>query len=293
MCSYTKITDPYTLWGGVYLPEHQPPVPGGSLRVAVFGSTSAGALLMDSLIRFERKFPHLLKIVGVATDDPVDPNSRISVQKRIWRYYREAEMIRMMDQVITLVTGAGIPCYTGGVKTGYFRDLFMQWNPELVIVCCFGQKIDSVLYNYPDYGMYNFHPSDLAAKIGLGAQPFHDTINNGKKMSVMTVHRLTEQIDVGPVVGNSPPIYILTAGGQYPDNILSLQEKIPSICGWLGIQLVQEVIRKKESGIKGDIGTIDFEALTPETIKQQLMEPVVNDLEERYLLPLHESIRSL
>lgn len=293
MCSYTKITDPRSLWGGLYMPGHQLPVPEGSLRTAIFGSTGAGELLMDSLIRFEHKFPKLLKIVGVATDDPVDPDSKISVQKRIWKYYREEEMIRMMNRVISLVTDAGIPCYTGGVKTGFFRDLFMQWNPELVIVCCFGQKIDSILYNYPDYGMYNFHPSDLAAKIGLGARPFHDTINNGKRISVMTVHRLTEQIDVGPVVGNSPPIYILTADGKYPDNILSLQEKIPSICGWLGIQLVQEVIQKKESGIKGDIGTIDFDSLTPEYIKELLMQPVVNNLEERYLLPLHDSIRSL
>jgi hypothetical protein len=291
MCSYTKLTDHDTLWGGLYQPGHQKIAPKSGLRTAIFGSTNAGALLMDSLIRFEQKFPHLLKMVGVATDDPVDPDSKISVQKRIWRYYRKEEMTEMMNRVIILSTGAGIPCYTGSVKTGYFRDLFLQWDPELVIVCCFGQKIDAVLYNYPDYGMYNFHPSDLASKIGLGAQPFHDTINNGKKNSVMTVHRVTEQIDIGPVIGNSPPISILNADGHYPESILSLQEKIPSVCGWLGVQLVQEVIRKKQSGMKGDMGFVDFDALTPAYIKQQLLEPVVNDPEERYLLPLHDIIR--
>lgn len=291
MQSYKKITDAGLVWGGLYEPLHRKSNPGKGLRTVIFGSTNAGVLVVDSLLRFEKNYPHLLNLVGVATDDPADPGTRISVNKRIWRYYNPDEICLLRDRMIDTSTDAGVPCYTGGVKTDYFRKVFTEWNPEIIIMCCFGQRIDDFIYTYPSLGMYNFHPSDLAGKIGAGPQPFHGAIDNGHKTSVMTVHQVTELIDHGPIIGNSPPVNICTASGDYPINILSLQEKIPSVCGWLCIELILEAIRRKQSGITGVISSIDFISKIPDSIRQKLLEPATNDLTETYSLPLHDTIK--
>ena len=279
-----------SLWGALYIPVNPKSGCDTGLRTVIFGSTNGGALVIESLARLEQKDPCLLNLVGVATDDPCDPNTRISVNKRIWRYYTTDEMSSMREKVIEETTSYDIPCYTGSVKTEYFREILKQWNPEVIIMCCFGQKVDSFIFNYPAYGMYNFHPSDLASNIGEGSQPFHDTVNNGHTTSVMTVHLVNEWIDRGPIIGWSPRISIVKADGAYPKSVLSLQEKIPSICGWLGVELIQEILKKKRKGIEGAVGVINFDTLTPESIKQKLLEPANDDLTDGYTLPLHDSI---
>lgn len=287
---YRKIENEKALWGALYVPVDPKRGSDSGLRTVIFGSTNGGALLIESLARLEQRDPGLLNLVGVATDDPCDPNTRISVKKRIWRYYTTDEMAAMRDNVIDETTAWGIPCYTGSVKTEYFREILKQWDPEVIIMCCFGQKVDPFIFNYPGYGMYNFHPSDLASNIGEGSQPFYDTIDNGHTTSVMTVHLVNEWIDRGPIVGWSPRINIVKADGTFPANILSLQEKIPSICGWLGIELINEILKNKRTGIEEAVGFINFDALTPESIKQRLLEPANDDLTNRYTLPLHDSI---
>lgn len=288
---YTKRINEESLWGALYAPVSLKTGSGEGLRIVVFGSTNGGALVIDYLQRFEQISPGVINLVGVATDDPVDPDTKISVSKRIWRYYGKDEMILLRDKVINLSTSGGVPCYTGSVKTAYFREILRQWDPDVIIMCCFGQKVDAYIFNYPAYGMYNFHPSDLASNIGKGAQPFHDTLSNGHTASVMTVHLVNEWIDRGPIIGWSPKINIVKADGAYPESILSLQEKIPSICGWLGIELILEVIRKKLTGAAGPVGIIKFDELIPDSIKQKLMEPANDDLTDMYTLPLHDLIQ--
>jgi len=289
---YRKIVNEEALWGALYVPVEPKRGSDSGLRTVIFGSTNGGALVIESLARLEQKDPALLNLVGVATDDPCDPNTRISVNKRIWRYYSTGEMAAMRDKVIDETTAWGIPCYTGSVKTEYFREILKQWDPEVIIMCCFGQKVDPFIFNFPVYGMYNFHPSDLAANIGEGSQPFHDTMDNGHATSVMTVHLVNEWIDRGPIIGWSARINIVKADGTFPASILSLQEKIPSICGWLGVELINEILKNKRAGIEEAVGFINFDALTPESIKQRLLEPANDDLTDRYTLPLHDSISS-
>lgn len=289
--NYHKIVNQDSEWGALYRPIRSKSVNEGALKTVVFGSTNAGALVIEALELLGRKRPDKLCLTGVATDDPCDPLTRISVHRRIWKHYREEERNELMNRVIDLTTGYGVPCYTGSVKTEYFRGMLRQWNPDVIIMCCFGQKVDEYVFGYPCYGMYNFHPSELAARIGEGSQPFNETLNNGRKTSVMTVHIVTEVIDRGPIVGQSPKVNIRKADDSYPLSILSLQEKIPAICGWLAVELLQEIIRRHDTGIKGPVASIDFDRLTPDHIKQRLMEPANDDLSDHYLLPLHNAIK--
>lgn len=291
MKNSNKIKDSGSLWGGLYQPSQRKSNEGAGLRTAVFGSTNAGALVIASLIRFEEKFPHLLNLVGVATDDPVDPDARISAQKRIWKNYNPEEMNLLRDKVIQTAIDSGLFCYTGSVKTDYFRNILTGWNPDVIIMCCFGQKIDAFIFNYPRYGMYNFHPSDLEANIGTGLHPFTDTIGKGRKASTMTVHMVTETIDCGRIIGKSPAVNICTANGDYPKSLLTLQEKVPAVCGWMSVELILEVIKIQQSGKEEAISSIDFDANMPDAIREKLLEPATDDLNTSYTLPLHDTIK--
>ncbi len=94
-------------------------------------------------------------------------------------------------------------------------------------------------------GAYNFHPSNLACNIGIGAQPFQDIMHNGLDTSPIVIHKVTEIIDAGPVVGISPEINIRLQNGKYPDSIVSLLVKMNSITGWMTMDLIFEIIQQK------------------------------------------------
>ncbi|HNS17987.1 MAG TPA: formyltransferase family protein [Bacteroidales bacterium] len=284
---YTTIRDGASEWGELILPA-EPRARRGGLRTVMFGSTTAGHLVLETLLRFDRSHPGKMDIRAVATDDTHDPRARIGLRKRIWKHYSPEERLRLMDRMIQGTVSEGIPCYTGGVKNDYFAGLLREWDPELIIMCCFGQKINRSIYDYPVFGMYNFHPSDLAANIGAGARPFESTIREGRTTSCMILHRVTERIDGGPIVGISPRINIALANDSYPDNFLVLQEKIPSACGWMTYGLLLSVLERKERGETEAVASIDFDRIIPEPVKQMLMEPVENDPLKIKKLPFPE-----
>jgi len=287
MTTFNKITDRASIWGDYYEPVLPKLNRGKGLRVVLFASCNCGNNLVHGLSLFEQKYPGLLNITGVATDDPVDPNARISLKKRIWSQYNAEERNELKDKIINTCMGFGIPCYTGAVKTDYFRKIYQEWNPEVLIMFCFGQKLDHFLFDFPVLGAYNLHPSDLPKKIGAGTQPFQNAMRNGLKTSPIVIHQITELIDMGPIVGVSTPVNICLHDGTYPKSLLTLLEKLTSIGSWMSIQLIYELINLKTSGKKGAVSWIDFNKEFPEEIKQLLMEPATNDLTEMYEVPFH------
>jgi len=287
MTTFNKITDPRSLWGDYYEPVRSKLKHDKGLRVVLFASCNCGNNLIHCLSLFEKKYPGLLNVTGVATDDPLDPDAKISLKKRIWSQYTPEERGELKNKIIQSCMGFGIPCYTGAVKTDYFRKIYETWNPEALIMFCFGQKLDSYLYDFPVMGAYNLHPSDLPKKIGAGTQPFQNAMHNGLKTSPTVIHRITEMIDMGPVVGVSTPVNICLEDGTYPKSLLTLLEKITSIGGWMSIQLVSQIIDRKNKGETGPVTWIDFQKELPEEVRQLLMSPATNDLTEMYEVPLH------
>jgi hypothetical protein len=285
-----KMMDNDTVWGGYYLPGKTSQNSAGRLKIVLFGSAIGGQLILESLIRFQMKKPRLINIVGMVTDDPVDPRAKISLKKRIWSNYTPAESELLRDRIITTSLEAGIPCYTGKVKTGFFRKIYREWAPDVLIMNCFGQKLDDVLYNSPPDGAYNFHPSNLTCNIGVGAQPFHDIMRNGLDTSPIVIHKVTEIIDAGPVIGISPEINLRLREGSYPATILPLLYKMNSITGWMSIELLLEILNRKSATGNGIIEHLDFENLIPVNIRQILMTPATDNLNEYYTLPLHPQL---
>lgn len=267
---------PESRWGELVVPakNENPDKISKGFRVLFIGSFLLGYLVLETLKMCERKFPEKLDIVGLVTDDPVNPEAKISLKKRFWRLFDQNKKFNTEKLTIESALTFGIPVYTGEVKTHYFRQLLKVWHPDAIIVLGFGQLIDSPIINFPEYGIYNFHPSDLAEHHGAGTQPFEDAIARKADTTKFTVHMLTEQIDSGPIVGQSTPIYIKLKNGETPDNDFVIYDKTMLPLDNMTSTLISELISRKEKNLRSPIDKLDFGKFFPEELKEKLMEPL-------------------
>lgn len=265
-------------WGQMILPSASESLPktNEGLRVVVFGSYLIGYLLFETLNIFERQNPARINIVGLVTDDPASPYAKISVRRRIWRKYEQQEIISLETAMIESGLKSGVPVYTGAVKTEYFRKLLKKWDPDVIIVCVFGQIIDEPIINYPQYGIYNIHPADLLAGYGAGPQPFQDMIDRNAETSKVTIHQLTTELDAGPVLGQSSPVNVRFADGSMTDNILVIDDKMLQPVDVMGALLIKTLILHKEKGMKGLIHKLNFERHFSEMTKEWFMKPILS-----------------
>ncbi len=247
------------------------------MRVMVMGSYLLGYLLMETLHEFERRNPSRLNIVGLITDDPASPSAKISVKRRIWRKYDEEKTIALETAMIESGLESGVPVYTGAVKTEYFRKLLKKWKPDVILVCVFGQLIDEPIINYPEYGIYNFHPADLLAGHGAGPQPFQDLIDRDAKTSKLTIHQLTVELDGGPILGQTPAVNVRFPDGSMTDNILVLDDKMLQPVDVVGALLTKTLALHKERGMKTPIHKLDFARHFNDKIREWLMKPILSD----------------
>ncbi len=265
-----------TRWGELIVPaQHEnADKTNEGLRVLVVASYFSGYQLFEVMKACERKYPNRLNIVGLVTDDPANPNARISAKKRIWRFYDQKEKLDQERAIIESALTFGVPCYSGEVKTDYFSKLLKHWNPEAIVVLVFGQFFNKEIINFPGYGIYNFHPADLANHHGAGPQPFQDMIDRKADTSKLTIHHITESVDAGSIVGQSPPVNIKLKSGDHTDNNLLLEDKMMEPLDRMAAKLISELILKKEAGKSGKIDTIDFDGFFAEKFKKKLMLPI-------------------
>ena len=149
-----------------------------------------------------------------------------------------------------------------------------ELDPDVILVCVFGQLIDEPVINYPKYGIYNFHPADLLSGHGAGPQPFQDLIDCNAETSKLTIHKLTVQLDAGPILGQSTPVNVRFADGSMTDSILVLENKLLHTVDITGALLIKTLILHKERGMKGPINKLDFGRHFNEEIRDWLMKPI-------------------
>jgi hypothetical protein len=152
-----------------------------------------------------------------------------------------------------------------------------KWNPDAILVCVFGQIIDSYIINLPSYGIYNFHPSDLSQQQGAGPAPYDDLLQRHAETTVWSVHRVSEEIDHGEVVGKSPPVNVLDIKGKLPENPIIVYHKLAEVLSPLTYFLVKELGRNFVLNKPGWIDAIDFDSLIPHKTKTSIMQPITSD----------------
>ena len=263
-------------WGELIIPakNESPDKNNKGFRVLAINSFLLGYLLFETLKECEKRYPNRLNIVGLVTDDPANPYAKISIKRRIWRLFDKKEKLELEQEMIESALTFGVPCYTGEVKTEYFRKLLKHWNPDAILVCVFGQFFDKPIIDYPKFGIYNFHPADLAHHHGAGPRPYEDLINRKAKTSKVTIHQITENVDAGHILCQSPPINIKLQNGNLTDKILVLDDKMLKPIDKMGAKLISELILKKESGKEGKINKLDLKHYFSDEYKKELKQPI-------------------
>ena len=263
-------------WGELIIPAKNESLQKSSngLRVLAINSFLLGYLLFETLKECEKRYPNRLNIVGLVTDDPANPDAKISIKRRIWRLFDRKEKVELEREMIESALSFGVPCYTGEVKSEYFRKLLKLWKPDAILVCVFGQIVDKPIIDYPKYGIYNFHPADLAHHHGAGPRPYEDLINRKATTSKVTIHQITEDVDSGHILCQSPPVNIKLQDGKLTDKILVLDDKMMKPIDQLGAKLISELILKKESGKEGKIDKLDVKNYFSDKYKNELLQPI-------------------
>lgn len=244
------------------------------LKVLAVASFDYGYVMFETLKECERQYPNRLNIVGLVTDDPANLEAKISMKRRIWRMFDAEGKMKEEKMMVESALSFGVPCYTGEIKIDYFNKLLAKWNPDAIMVFVFGQFFNKEIINYPKLGIYNFHPTDLANNYGAGPQPFEDMIERKAETSKLTIHHITEDVDAGHIVGQSPPVNIKLKNGKHTDNVLVLEEKMMEPIEKMSAKLISELILKKEAGKTGKIDIIDFDGFFNESEKEELMQPI-------------------
>jgi len=258
---------------------------GDGLRVLVIGSWTLGMLAFEAIRELECEQPKRVNIVGLVTDDPLDPDARISEHKRFWHYYtkhrQEVYELHILEEALRF----GVPCFTGEVKSDMFRSQLDKWKPEAVVVAGFGQLIDAPIIRYPDYGIYNVHPADLRHGHGAGPKPWEDLVERRAKNMRVSIHQVSEEIDSGPVVGVSPSVNVRLAEGECTDDVRLIGEKTFMPVKTMVGELVQGLCRNREAGRPCPIDYMDLESCFSLSEREALMRPI--DPEKKgTLLPL-------
>ena len=75
-----------------------------------------------------------------------------------------------------------------------------ELNPELIILCAYGQIIPKEILDMPKYGALNIHPSLLPKY--RGASPIQTAILNGDKETGVTIILMDEEMDHGNIISN-------------------------------------------------------------------------------------------
>ena len=76
-----------------------------------------------------------------------------------------------------------------------------EWHPEVIVVAAFGQLLPASVLELPPYGSINVHASLLPRY--RGAAPISAAILDGEPVTGITIMRMDEGLDTGPILTQS------------------------------------------------------------------------------------------
>lgn len=100
---------------------------------------------------------------------------------------------------------------------------------DVYVVASYGKIIPSEIFNYPKFGTLNIHPSLLPKY--RGPSPIQNTILNGDLVSGVTIIKIDEQVDHGPIIASKK---LKTRGENY--------KQLHDILADLGAELLIEIL---------------------------------------------------
>ena len=76
-------------------------------------------------------------------------------------------------------------------------DMILDYQPDIILTCAYGQFVPSKILSYPKLGCINIHPS-LLPKFRGGA-PIHHAIMAGEKQTGVSIMEMVKKMDAGKV----------------------------------------------------------------------------------------------
>jgi len=109
----------------------------------------------------------------------------------------------------------------GKVNSKSTLENINNWNPDLIAVAAFGQILSPRLLALPKYGCLNVHASLLPR--WRGASPINAAILNGDLNSGVTIMKMAEGLDDGPILAQeSTPIQPGETAGSLSERLSSM-----------------------------------------------------------------------
>ena len=126
----------------------------------------------------------------------------------------------------------------------------LDYKPDIIITCAYGQIIPDIILDYPKYGCINVHGS-LLPKLRGGA-PIHHAIINGDKETGITIMYMASKMDAGDIISwRSIKI-------EENDNLDYIYNKMSVLGSKLLIDTLPSIFNKTNSRIKQDESLVTF-----------------------------------
>ena len=150
-----------------------------------------------------------------------------------------------------------------------------QQDPDIIIVCAYGQILPQDLLDLPRFGSFNIHFS-LLPKF-RGASPVQASILAGDSTTGISIQKMVMKLDAGPILSESKPIKILES-----DTSRILGEKLSARSKILLLDSIDQILSNKRliqqdetkatfcGLIKKEMGRINWTEDTPELINRKL-----------------------
>lgn len=142
------------------------------------------------------------------------------------------------------------PIFTSGKLDENFKSQISNFKPDLFVVASFGKIIPKSILNIPKFKALNIHPSLLPKY--RGPSPVPTTILNGDQTTGVTIIKMDEEIDHGPIVA----VKEISLTGQ--ENFLFLINKLFQLGADLLVKTIPNYIAGKMKLIPQDHSKATF-----------------------------------
>jgi methionyl-tRNA formyltransferase len=124
----------------------------------------------------------------------------------------------------------------GALVSARTLEALAAFQPDVICVACFPQRLPRALLTLPPLGCLNLHPSLLPAY--RGPSPGFWVLRNGEPYTGVTIHLMDEHLDTGDI--------LLQQAFEIPEGISSAA--LEQECATLGAPLMARAVRALASG---------------------------------------------
>ncbi len=189
-------------------------------RTLFFGS---GPVALPALTRLLKS--GLVEVVAVITTPP-RPAGR--------------KQVLMPTPVAELASAQGSPvCTPTSLRDADVVEELRRLDPELIVLADYGRIIPAAVLSLPRLGALNIHPSLLPRH--RGAAPVQGAIASGDSITGVTLMRMDEGLDTGPIVARS----------ELP---LNGDETAPELEGRLALMGAELLVTSLPAWLAGSLG---------------------------------------